>query len=131
MFYLNNNIFRKPLHRSTPSPTPPSPPPPRPTPLPTTRPTPRPTPTPALPHTPISKKDLEEENKRKDAIEESKRKLYALPYRSSKIHYMPIVPLTIYQKWYKKDLQQHMKKNIEDVNQYPYEKFFKENKSKL
>jgi hypothetical protein len=26
---------------------------------------------------------------------------------------------------------QPMKKNIEDLNQYPYEKFFKENKGKL
>lgn len=103
MFSLNKNIFRKPLLRLTPRPI--------------QRPTPTPTPTSALPHTPISKKNLEEENKRKDAIEESKRKLYDLPYRSSKTNYMPIIPLTIYQTWYTKDLPPSMQKNVEQLKQ--------------
>ena len=58
MFYLNRNIFRKPIQRQ-----------------------PIQIPTPALPDTSILKKNLEEEEeiKRKNDIEESKRRLYNMP----------------------------------------------------
>lgn len=70
-------------------------------------------PTPKFLHTPLSKKDLEEEEvKRKNDIEESKRRLYSMPYIPSKKHYSPVIPLTIYQTWYTKDLPPHMKKNV-------------------
>jgi len=51
----------------------------------------------------VSKKHIEEENKRK---------LYAMPYILSKTHYSPIIPLTIYQTWYTKDLPPSMQKNV-------------------
>jgi mannosyltransferase OCH1-like enzyme len=55
----------------------------------------------------ISKKHLEEE--------ESKRKIYAMPYIPSKTHYSPVIPLTIYQTWYTKDLPPSMQKNVDKL----------------
>ena len=64
-------------------------------------------------HIPLSKKDLEEkEIKRKNAIEESKRKIYSMPYVISKKYYEPIIPLRIYQTWYTKDLPPTMQKVV-------------------
>jgi len=72
-------------------------------------------PTPKFLHTPLSKKYLEEEEevKRKNANEESKRKFYSMPYKPLKQSYLSMIPLTIYQTWYTKDLPPHMKKNVE------------------
>jgi mannosyltransferase OCH1-like enzyme len=103
MFYLNRNIFRNPSLRLTSIP----------------RPIPRPIqiPTPALPDTSILKKNLEEEEeiKRKNDMEESKRRLYYMPYILSKKKYSPIIPLTIYQTWYTKDLPPSMQKNVDNL----------------
>ena len=97
MFSLNGNIFRKPSLTLTPKSIQ------------------RPTSTPALPisiptprHNLLSKKDLEEE---------TKRKLYSMPYIPSKKHYVPVIPLTIYQTWYTKDLPPNMQKNVEYLKQ--------------
>jgi mannosyltransferase OCH1-like enzyme len=54
----------------------------------------------------LSKKYLEEE---------SKRNLYDLPYFPSKTHYSPIIPLTIYQTWYTKELPPSMQKNVDNL----------------
>ncbi len=40
-----------------------------------------------------------------------------MPYIPLKKHYSPIIPLTIYQTWYTKDLPPHMKKNVEQLKQ--------------
>ena len=103
MFFTNKTIIRKKPLISIPRP------------ILSLTPIPIPTSMPRHNH-PLSKKDLEE-SKMKNAIEESKRKLYALPYKSSKTHYMPIIPLTIYQTWYTKNLSPHMQKNIYNLKQ--------------
>ena len=101
MFSLNRNIFRKPIQRQ---------------PIPVQIQI--PTSTPALPDTSILKKDLE--LKQKNVIEESKRRLYSMPYIISKKNYVPIIPLTIYQTWYTKDLPPHMQKVVDKLrNQNP------------
>jgi mannosyltransferase OCH1-like enzyme len=67
---------------------------------------------------PLPKKNIDEEEiKSYSEIEESKRNLYALPYIPSKIHYSPVIPLTIYQTWYTKELPPQMKKNVEQLKQ--------------
>jgi mannosyltransferase OCH1-like enzyme len=107
MFSLNGNIFRKPSLTLTPKSI-------------QRQPIQRPTSTPALPtpglsDTSILKKNLE--LKQKNAIEESKRKFYSMPYIISKKHYFLVIPLTIYQTWYTKDLPPNMQKNVEQLKQ--------------
>jgi len=68
-----------------------------------------------LSHTPISKKYLEDQQQKKNAIEESKRALYSMPYIPSKKHYSPVIPLTIYQTWYTKTLPPHMQKVVDQL----------------
>ena len=72
----------------------------------------------SIPLQPLPKKNIDEEEiKRYNETEESKRNLYSMPYIPSKKHYSPIIPLTIYQTWYTKDLPPHMKKNVEQLKQ--------------
>ena len=106
MFSINRNIFRKPIQRQ----------PIQRQPIPIQIPTSTPAlPTPALSDTSILKKYLE--LKQKNDIEESKRRLYSMPYIISKKNYVPIIPLTIYQTWYTKDLPPSMQKNVDNLKQ--------------
>lgn len=98
MFYLNRNIFRKSSLTLT------------------SKPIQRPTSTSTLLHTHVSKKNLEEDIRKND-IEESKRRLYSMPYIPSKKHYSPVIPLTIYQTWYTKNLSPSMQKNLDNIKQ--------------
>jgi mannosyltransferase OCH1-like enzyme len=65
--------------------------------------------------TTTAKNNLEEEIKKNNQTEESKRNLYALPYIPSKKHYESVIPLTIYQTWYTKDLPPSMQKNVDNL----------------
>jgi mannosyltransferase OCH1-like enzyme len=65
--------------------------------------------------TTTAKNNIEEEIKKNSQTEESKRKLYVLPYIPSKTHYSPVIPLTIYQTWYTKDLPPSMQKNVDNL----------------
>ena len=129
--YINNinydNMFfttKKIIKKKSPTPTPIPPPPPlmpisRLTSRPMSRPTPIPIPMQTLvpfpSHTPLSKKDLEEEFKKKNEIQENNRSRYSVPYTPLKNHYSPTIPLNIYQTWYTKDLPPNMKKNVDNL----------------
>lgn len=60
-------------------------------------------------------KQKQQKQEQKNAIEESKRKIYSMPYVISKKYYEPIIPLTIYQTWYTKDLPPVMQKVVDQL----------------
>jgi mannosyltransferase OCH1-like enzyme len=60
----------------------------------------------------ISFKYKKEDNKKK-IIEFNKEKIYSLPYTFFKRDYTPIVPLTVYQTWFSKNLPSGMHKSRE------------------
>jgi mannosyltransferase OCH1-like enzyme len=60
-------------------------------------------------------KVIKQQQQQKNAIEESKKKLYSMPYVISKKYYKPIIPLTIYQTWYTKDLPPVMQKVVDQL----------------
>jgi len=58
---------------------------------------------------------IKKQQQQKNAIEESKRKIYSMPYVISKKYYKPIIPLTIYQTWYTKYLPPVMQKVVDQL----------------
>jgi mannosyltransferase OCH1-like enzyme len=52
-------------------------------------------------------------NKRENLKKNQKFKIYSLPYTFLKKYYNPVIPLTIYQTWYTKDLPPKMRESVE------------------